>query len=327
MVGDVEVRRERIKRAVRQISDGYLELAQDLVQEAKSGEWRGGYASFEQYVDTEYGIVVSLARELKRVQRTLEAVDLDPARARNIGWEKLKRVATKLHSENRDAVIHDLESDTLATVRQKYCPVRPSQRTRPAISARRETACCDRATQPDCGAADHQSNDRPDAILETSREAGSAVGPLAAGPKPVDSKTSGKAEGARTVEVTEYLATALSIVRRQLGNASDQDCLKVICGLFITLMGSESEKEWIRLRLLAGQAKTRSSAAENSPVPSQPTPLHSGSGQVSVPTAAHPLSGATASAAGVVSLESVSTMRPIVTPRRKQKQQRRRRRH
>jgi len=61
----------------------------------------------------------------------------------------------------------------------------------------------------------------------------------------------------RPLEVTDFIAVALRIARREMGQCDERSALRGICAVFVSYMGTPSEKRWIRSVLEAEQAKTR----------------------------------------------------------------------
>lgn len=317
MAGNWDESQQRMRAAKRQASDGLLAAARELCEVRKSGVWREHYATFDACANDEMDLLPGQARELVRVQRKLEAAGVDSVTAHEIGWEKLQIVSARLNADNRDEILKELKVENVQTLRDKYRPRTccPSRRQTPCTlqpctlqpCTRQEPACHERETPPQCCLTERETV--PSAESRTREASQPAADPEPAG---------------RMVGVTPFFEVALGIARRQFQHCSEADCLNAICAIFISLMGSESEKQWIKSRLAADLAKPGSSKPLTaSPEIRQPTtPVVESRDESSVTTEA-----SLNPAAGSKKQAPRASRSATAALRRKRKQERRRRRH
>ena len=259
MAEESETLFERMRLSARRASDSQLDEARMLAEMLHSGVWRERYATFEEYAIQDLQLLPGRVRELLRMERKLDEVGLDAATASEIGWEKLKTVSPKLHVENRDAMLEVLASENILTVRDKYCPRVPGVRRRVSACAGTEPTSCQRETPSNCCATEAKT------VPPTA--------PVSGGSRNEAAVEQGA--GDRSLVNTEFVAVALRIARRHMGECSDEIALNSICAIFISLMGSESEKAWIKQRLQAEQTKLRNPVPHTESVSSPPrTPQH-----------------------------------------------------
>ena len=264
---------DEVKVATRRMSDWQLTTARMLLEAERSGEWRQQYASFDEYVSTELDLLPGWARELMRVQRKVEAVCLSPDEAREIGYGKLRTVASKMTPANSREVLADLRSTTIRAVRSKYCPSTPRKRPSSVSST---TACHERDPRGECGAAGAEpeavlvatENNRPDIVAETvpnrraSRGAGLGSAEKSSGAKGRAPRQADASQ--RVVQVSWFMALALNVAQRHAGPSNDEMLFTFICSIFISIMGSDAEKKWIREEVPAELAR-RQAAKSGSP--------------------------------------------------------------
>lgn len=308
MAGDWEAAQARMRAATRQASDGLLRIGRELVEARKTGMWREGYAAFAEYVDKVAQVLPGRARELVRVQRKLEALGIDAATAEEIGWEKLQAVSSRLNAENRDAMLEDLKAETIETLRAKYCPRTLCHSRRQTSCAPQEPACREREIAPDCCATGPERSPAQQSASSASR-----TGQL------VDGAESGE----RTLEVTPFFEVALVVARRKFRHCSDSECLDAICAIFITLMGSESEKQWVTDQARAELEMRRNREARAATLPTEHTSAPEAESEDDVAAVAEGALSEEAASKGRARQASRSRLAAL---RRKKKQQRQRRR-
>lgn len=287
---------EELRAGFRRQSDEQLANARRLLDFERSGAWRENYDTFDEWVDNEMGQLPGSARDVLRVQRKLEAIDLSPDTAREIGWAKLRVVSSKLYRGNAQAVLEDLRSGTILAVRSKYCPSRPRisrggtralALAHPGVAhpgraqAGVEPACHERDPRGDCGAVVAETGDAmngaPMATAEGHTEAGTTLerevpqeegrGSGAGSRAALDSGTRNAETPPRVIKVDEFVAATFDIARRYTGPDSDELLLIFICAVFISTMGSASEKKCIQEGLPAELARRRAGNPQSSGSP------------------------------------------------------------
>jgi len=146
MVAGVTLERaQRVEMMVRRSSDAQLELAQEVYELLKLGDWREQYASFIVYAVTELRMLPGRVRELLRMQRKLAGSELDSATASEIGWDRLRLIPLKtLQSLDRETVLEELASESVLSVRDKYCPRTPRHTPRQTCCSATVTPCGER---------------------------------------------------------------------------------------------------------------------------------------------------------------------------------------
>lgn len=282
--------------AARKVSDDQLNLGRILLRLQRTGRWRKNYASFDDYAMTELKLSPGQVRDLMRVQRTVEALGLTIEEASEIGFEKLRTVSTRLSPGNSPEVLADLRTTTIQAVRSNYCPKTRRQR-RPATGCTAmgrsppEPRCDERAPRGTCGAAMVGEPDTalnvppltdspltvgpqadageslPDASPEASRHSATCREAGLGGLE--NCATTQSAAPRRIVEVMPFTATAFDVARRYIGPSDDQMLFTFICAMFVSSLGSEAEKKWIREELPAELARRQAANRQLSAPPSQ----------------------------------------------------------
>lgn len=118
-----------LEEAIQDFNSAHFRVAELLIEAEQSGDWRRDYRSFSEYVKGRWRLEPTTARELMRVYRTVQQAEIEPELAADIGWDRLKLVAPKWTDENREAVIEDLQTQSIETLRIKYRP-RPVRKVR-----------------------------------------------------------------------------------------------------------------------------------------------------------------------------------------------------
>jgi len=280
---------ERIQGAARKLSDGHWELARLLVEVTETGAWRERYVTFDQFVTVECSLFPGMARELMRVQKKVEKLEIDPETAREIGWIKVRTVASKLQPENCDSIVKELETENVQAIRQKHCPRKVPGVARKTTCGPREPQCFDRVEPAVCE-TDSVATPAPIEQEAVPAVAGSAPIEPAASEQPALSqpvqaqsvehllggkriekeiwtKKPGKLEWfdshGRTrsvgpsVDVSDSVEEAIHVARRYWGPHDDQSCVDGICATFVWLLGLDPEKEVVAARDRAERDKLR----------------------------------------------------------------------
>ena len=93
--------REGIKEAQKRVEGGYVDLAK-LMTEAYHAEFHTdwGYASFEEYCETELDIRYRKARYFIEIWDKVKSLDLPKARVEKLGWTKMKEIAQVITEKN-----------------------------------------------------------------------------------------------------------------------------------------------------------------------------------------------------------------------------------
>ena len=258
MLEDPDAMFARDRSVARKRSDWQWEMARVLVEAEETGRWRERYVRFDQYIIEEMDIFPGMGRELLRVQKKLNALGIDRETAERLGYVKLRIVAAQLTPENWERVLQDLETGNVQVIRDKYCPRKP--RVRQAACGPRDPHCPERNTRGDRLA--EPGPIPPEAVKAVAVKVckGLTTESVKLKRKPGHLDWTDAVGQKHTVglfvDVTPNVSDAIHVARREWGVAyREQDCVDAICALYVTVLGTEAEKEEALSRLLQQRDK------------------------------------------------------------------------
>lgn len=275
MIADTDAVFEREREVARRWSDMQWEMAQILIDAEATGSWRERYVTFDQFVMDEMRIYPGMARELMWAKKRLNRLEIDAEVASIIGYVKVRTVAGKMQPENCDAIVKDLETETLRSIRQKYCPVKPRNTLRQTPCGPKDQTCTDPHSRPACctGCGVERGPVSPDtvkaSVVKTVKGVRRETVSLKRKPGVLEwTDTAGqKHPTGLLIDMNDTITDAILVARRHWGRYDDHHCVDGICGVFVSAMGTDEEKERILSRLQAEQDRAGQRLWDSTPCP------------------------------------------------------------